>query len=104
MRIVSFSRREMLCLLIVTLLGIFSAVFFHFPLVIGFLPGLFCISNHLPLQRGIFSCAFTNGKTRSAADERGCHYFVIGEHIVANVGDKRYDEPNGRVIFALFIS
>lgn len=43
MRIVSFSRREMLCLLIVTLLGIFSAVFFHFPLVIGFLPGLFVL-------------------------------------------------------------
>lgn len=37
---VSFANREMLGLLFVTLLGIFSAVFFHIPLLVGFVPGL----------------------------------------------------------------
>jgi NhaC family Na+:H+ antiporter len=35
----TFSGKQILFLIVITLLGILSSVFFHFPLVIGFFPG-----------------------------------------------------------------
>lgn len=52
MRMISLSQGEMLWLLAVTLLGIFSAVFFHIPLFIGFFPGLFALAA-LCVHKGI---------------------------------------------------
>ncbi|ANB61526.1 Na+/H+ antiporter NhaC family protein [Anoxybacteroides amylolyticum] len=65
MRIVPLSHREIVWLLVVTLLGIFSAVLLHFPLVIGFLPGLFALAA-LCLHKGVAFRALLRMGSRGA--------------------------------------